>query len=299
MNQFLMKVLGVAALVLAFAAGANAQSPRTWVSANGDDVNPCDRTSPCKTFAGAISKTLAGGEITVLDSGAFGSVTITKAITINGDGALAGILSAGTNAVNVNAGAADVVILRGLSINGAGSGTNGIRFLNGGHLVVENTTIQGFTQRGIDVSLTASRRLTVRDTTIIGGNTSLYVTSTVGTPFVAVSNVALRGASYGINALAGNVDVRESVISQHSVFGVYADGISSISLENTAVIGNEVAVQSQAGAAVYLSDTDVFNNRNGFGCGGGFLASANNNRKANNLGGLAPRCAPNATILVQ
>src|SRR5207237_4548464 len=96
-----------AALTLAagmlYAAPAAAQATRTWVSGVGDDVNPCSRTAPCKTFAGAISKTAAGGEIDALDDGGFGQVTITKSITIDGGGHLASILASGGIGVSVNA----------------------------------------------------------------------------------------------------------------------------------------------------------------------------------------------------
>ena len=102
-----------------FASPAFAQATRTWVSGMGDDANPCSRTAPCKTFAGAISKTAAGGEINVLDSGGFGAVTITKSITIDGAGALASILALNTNGIVIN-GANIVVNLRNLAINGAG-----------------------------------------------------------------------------------------------------------------------------------------------------------------------------------
>src|SRR5208282_2822050 len=101
---------------------ADAQATRTWISGVGDDANPCSRTAPCKTWAGAISKTAAAGEISALDPGGFGAVTITKAITLNGDGDLASILVAGTNGINVSAGATDTVIIRGISINGIGTG---------------------------------------------------------------------------------------------------------------------------------------------------------------------------------
>src|SRR6476661_7240666 len=116
-------LLGIS-LAVGFASGAFAQATRTWVSGVGDDVNPCSRTAPCKTFAGAISKTAPGGEISVLDPGGFGAITITKSITINGTGTLAGILSAGTNGVNVNDSATGtpnsiIVVLRDISINGA------------------------------------------------------------------------------------------------------------------------------------------------------------------------------------
>src|SRR3954465_633053 len=116
-----IQILAASASLFCLAATANAQATRTWVSGVGDDANPCSRTAPCKTFAGAISKTAAGGEISVLDPGGFGVVTINKAITINGDGTLAGILSAGTNGIIVNAGVNDRVVIRNISINGIGT----------------------------------------------------------------------------------------------------------------------------------------------------------------------------------
>src|SRR5438445_11069532 len=129
-------------------SAAYAQASRTWVSGVGDDANPCSRTAPCKTFAGAISKTAAGGEIDALDPGGFGAVTITKAITIDGGGGqVASVLVSGTNGIVVQANAqTDVVILRNLRINGNGPGLNGIRFLSGKDLNVENCFIFCFTQ---------------------------------------------------------------------------------------------------------------------------------------------------------
>src|SRR5512142_1151574 len=118
-SHIVLRGITAAAAALAMAAGlAHAQATRTWVSGVGDDANPCSRTAPCKTFAGAISKTAAGGEINVLDPGGFGSVTITKSITIDGSNALAGVLASGVNGIVVNAGSGDSVILRGLDING-------------------------------------------------------------------------------------------------------------------------------------------------------------------------------------
>ena len=82
---------------------ASAQATRTWVSGVGDDANPCSRTAPCKTFAGAISKTATNGEINCIDPGGFGAVTITKSIQIDCRGVLAGVLVSGTNGIIVNA----------------------------------------------------------------------------------------------------------------------------------------------------------------------------------------------------
>src|ERR1700752_4115761 len=147
MNWRILLAIIVSCFALAFtAAPAQAQATRTWVSGVGDDVNPCSRTAPCKTFAGAISKTAAGGEIDALDPAGFGAVTITKGITIDGGGGqVASILVSGTNGIVVQAGPADVVTLRNLRMNGiegtGAGGLNGIRYLAGAALHVEKCNI--------------------------------------------------------------------------------------------------------------------------------------------------------------
>src|SRR5262245_60102042 len=123
---------------------AHAQATRTWVSGVGDDANPCSRTAPCKTFAGAISKTATGGIINCLDPGGFGTVTITKSITIDCSTTVAGVLATGINGINVNAAATDIVRLRGLDIEGNVSGSTGVNVIQVGALRVENCKIWGF-----------------------------------------------------------------------------------------------------------------------------------------------------------
>lgn len=153
---------------------AAAQATRTWVSGVGDDVNPCSRTAPCKTFAGAISRTAANGEINCLDPGGFGSVTITKSVAIVCDGIGGGILAARTNGIIVNAGDKDKVLLSGLDIHGGGTGSNGVRVLKAGSVVIRNTVIQAFstpTSRGISVEGPAA--VTVADSAIINNTTGL------------------------------------------------------------------------------------------------------------------------------
>ena len=130
-----MRFLFILALAVAGFFGAStgasyAQATRTWVSGVGDDVNPCSRTAPCKTFAGAISKTAAKGEINVLDPGGFGAVTITKSITIRSE-VEAGISAPGTNGIIINALATDKVVLEGLDIDGFGTGLDGVKILAG------------------------------------------------------------------------------------------------------------------------------------------------------------------------
>src|SRR5712691_3917741 len=117
----ILRFLATTALVVGFSTVAHAQASRTWVSGVGDDVNPCSRTAPCKTFAGAISKTAPSGEINVLDPGGFGAVTITKSITISSERFEAGVLVSGTNGIIVSAANTDVVIIKGLDIEGLGT----------------------------------------------------------------------------------------------------------------------------------------------------------------------------------
>jgi hypothetical protein len=280
---------------------AHAQATRTWVSGVGDDVNPCSRTAPCKTFAGAISKTAAGGEISVLDPGPFGSVSINKSLTINGDGSLAGILAtgAGVSGVTVNAGAADVVILRNLSINGAGTGTNGIRYIGGGMLVVDRCTVYGFTN-GINVLLGASGRLVVENSSIEDSTKGVLVNKSGGTPRIDVTmnHVSIRGNTNGIENVHGFTSVTDGTVSQNSGFGVLASG-GAVTVENSMLTSNGTAIQVNTGATIRLSNNGVYDNQLGFVCNGGILASAGNNRKGNNTGGAGTPCAPNAAINVQ
>src|SRR3954447_19627972 len=110
----------LALVALALPASAMGQATRTWVSGVGDDANPCSRTAPCKTFAGAISKTANGGEINCLDPGGFGGVTIGKSLTIKCHYTEGGTLVSGTNGIVINATATDKITLRGIDLNGAG-----------------------------------------------------------------------------------------------------------------------------------------------------------------------------------
>jgi hypothetical protein len=169
-QRVVLSTLAVLTVLLAATAPAFAQATRTWVSGVGDDANPCSRTAPCKTFAGAISKTAAGGEINVLDPGGFGAVTITKSITISSEGFEAGVLVSGTNGIVVSAASTDVIVLRGLDIEGLGTGLDGVKFLTGGALFVEKCTINHFTGSGINFSpgsgSAAAAQLFVTDTIV-------------------------------------------------------------------------------------------------------------------------------------
>jgi hypothetical protein len=293
MNRSVRIAATMVALALVGSSAAYAQATRTWVSGVGDDANPCSRTAPCKTFAGAISKTAAGGEISVLDPGGFGGVTITKSITINGTGTLAGILvGAGANGVIINAGAADVVTLRNISIHGVGATLDGIRFIAGNTLIVDRVDISGIAQDSLDVESASSLKVVVSNSTIRGGATGIQVT---GPSRVEVDNTSIRNAATGIDAQAGSVNVTNSVFSANTFIAFFGTA-GNHTINSSLFTGNNIGVQAQAGATVSASDNSIVDNTFGFGCGGGTLASTGNNRMVNNPSG---GCAPGAVITVQ
>jgi len=289
--------LATLALALIVPSLAHAQASRTWVSGVGDDANPCSRTAPCKTFAGAISKTMAGGEISVLDPGGYGALTITKAITLNGDGTLASVLVSGTNGITINAGANDTVIIRNLSFNGIGTGTNGINFINGGSLLIEKCSFYGFISNTLNISLTAIANVMVKDTSLSGLNQGqgIAVAATVNTIKVSLRNVSMRGFINAVHTVSGFTDISDSQITENSSAGVLADSVSTVSVENSVVSNNGTGAQVQPSATLSLSNNGFYGNTTAFGCGGGTLLSTGDNKKVGPAGG----CAPTGSTTVQ
>ena len=275
--RLLVSVLGVFAICLTLGSAAHAQATRTWVSGVGDDANPCSRTAPCKTFAGAISKTAAGGEINCLDPGGFGAVTITKSITIDGGGTFGSILASLTNGVIVNAGVNDKVILRNLSIHGAGNGLNGIRFLAGGQLSVENSVIFGFTGTGIDVDKTASGNVFVKDTNITKVATGIRLATTAGFIVASIDDVRLEGTTNGLIANTNTfANLRNCSVFQNSTNGIQTAAASTVNVESCVISHNGTGVNAAAGSAVRLSNATIFNNGTGILAGGTVRGFFNN-----------------------
>lgn len=190
-GRLLSVIAGLGMLIAAGATTASAQATRTWVSGVGDDANPCSRTAPCKTFAGAISKTAAGGEISVLDPAGFGAVTITKSISIVADGNEGSILVSGTNGIIINAGVNDQVTLHGLKIEALGTGLNGVKVLQAGEVYVSHMFIRGARGApgcGINVAPSAApTRVYVLKTELVGNNIGVCVTAPNATQAAAVA----------------------------------------------------------------------------------------------------------------
>ncbi|GAB3516113.1 right-handed parallel beta-helix repeat-containing protein [Emticicia fontis] len=265
-----------------YSAKTSAQATRTWVSGVGDDVNPCSRTAPCKTFAGAISKTATGGEINVLDPGGFGAVTITKSITIDGKGTMAHILSSSTNAINIANTAGMTVTIRNLAINGAGTGLNGIKILVPSNVHIENCTISGIIAPGetangngilVDYTTPGSGTLTVKNTTITGpadmNGISVKCSTAVATDKVIafIDNVHLQDIGTGIIAKA---DTEVSVVNSY-----ISNSIIAIS-------------PAAAGSIIRLSNNSIMNNGTGIGTGPGKVISFGNNQITGNTTSAPP-----------
>jgi hypothetical protein len=272
MNKMKVMLNMAGALLACLICGsvAQAQAPRTWVSGVGDDANPCSRTAPCKTFAGAISKTAPNGEIDVLDPGGFGALTITKSITIDGRPVEAGVLVSGTNGIVVTAQPSDKVILRGLDFNGQGTGINGITFTGGAQLSVEGCTIQGFTNNGIDATRTVSGNLYVKDTNITKvGNAGINLTTSGGFLVANIDNVKIEGNPNGIVVGANSfATIANSSIFQNVTNGIQVSGIANV--ESTVVAHNGTGLNaSVSGAQIRISNVGVFNNSTGISAAGG------------------------------
>jgi hypothetical protein len=291
--------LTLAACTIFGSSLAFAQATRTWVSGVGDDANPCSRTAPCKTYAGAISKTATGGEISTLDPGGFGGVTITKSITISGDGTLASVLVSGTNAIIINAPAGHVVTLRNLSIIGLGTGLAGVKLLGGSGLTIENCNIAGFTGAAIDIEPSGAAKVMIRDSSLRTSGTGVQVSQNAGRVDVSIERTTINGSVNGVETLGGFTNVSYSNVSENSGTAILGQNASSLTVEHSMLTNNGVAVIANGTSNVRISDNGVYDNLTGFGCGTGTLASTGDNRKGGNTGGPGPACSPNAIITVQ
>lgn len=283
------------------AVPAFAQATRTWVSGVGDDANPCSRTAPCKTFAGAISKTAAKGEINALDPGGFGAVTITKSITIDGGGFISGVLVSGTNGIVINAGSSDSITLRNLDINGVTTGLNGIHFLAGGNLIVEKVKIYGFSNTGlggINIAPTASSGMvdvTIIDSLINDNNTRAIALTPTGTMVVnaTIDRVTMANNNRGVHATDGtNVTIKNSTLSNNTFYGISAVGSlrdTTVSIDDATIAFNGTSGIHVVGTYVdvNLSNSTVTSNPVAFtSSSGGTINSFGNNMLHGNTSGL-------------
>lgn len=304
------------AMVVLFALPAQAQATRTWVSGVGDDANPCSRTAPCKTFAGAISKTATGGEINVLDPGGFGGVTITKSITITAEGVEAGVLVSGTNAIIIN-GAGAIVHLRGLDIEGLGTGLNGINYLQGSALHVENCVIRAFKAtsagngHGIKFAPSAgANELYVSDSTILNNGGAANGAGVIILPTGAASVKAVfnrvsfdnNNAGLRVDGLSSTGGINASVTggsasgnTNASILSVTGATSTQVMVDGTMISNNGFGPRADgAGATLRFGNTIVTGNGTGMSTvnGGQLLSYGTNQVNGNTSDGIAPPVIP-------
>jgi hypothetical protein len=285
-------------------APASAQATRTWVSGVGDDANPCSRTAPCKTFAGAISKTATAGEIDCLDPAGFGAVTIIKSITIDCSETLGGVLSAGTNGVIVNTPAGSAVHLRGLKINGVNTGLDGVRMIGQGQLHIENSVIQEVTSNGVEFAPNAGSELYITNTLIseTGAEAVLIKSAVAAGSNSVLSRVEITNSASGVvldgagNTLPMNLTLKDSIVSGNSGNGVTVKTVAAASQVRATIVNSTVssnagvgvnangAAASGAGSAIaFLGGSTIFANVTGVSnTGSGVVQSFKNNMISSN-----------------
>jgi len=260
--------------VFAFASIAQAQATRTWVSGVGDDVNPCSRTAPCKTFAGAISKTATNGEINCLDPAGYGAVTITKSITIDCEDTQGSILASLVNGVTVNSSVAHVK-LRGISINGAGNGLNCVRIVSAASVVLDEIVCANFSQHGVSVeNASGALKLAIWNSSFrnnSGNGLNTFVTGT-GSAAVAIESSLFAINGVGVNTGAATVAaIHNSTISNNTT-GIQAGNASSfINSFDNQIVSNTTGVNTIAGATIRLGSNRI--SGNGTGLAGANLLS--------------------------
>ena len=306
---FLMLAFSLPLILLAHVSNAHAQASRTWISGVGDDVNPCSRTAPCKTFAGAIAKTAVNGEINCLDPGGFGSVTITKSLTLDCSQTLGSIVHAGTNGITIpfdSFATSDVrktVRLRGLSMIGFDTGVVGVRITGGTNSInssvfVENCVIDGNfagIARGISDERTGGGELYVTDTMVRNtGATGILISPQAGGTGARIDavldQVRVENSNFGISVGNGaRVIINRSVFAGNTMSGIDAEGPAAaveVNVDRSVSSSNGVGISAVASATIRLSNSDI--SFNGTAINGPTQSFGNNRIFGNGTAGTAP-----------
>jgi hypothetical protein len=299
--------IAVASALFAFSAPAHAQATRTWVSGVGNDADPCSRTAPCKTFAGAISKTAINGIINCIDSGAYGTVTITKSITIDCHDVFASILNGNDQAsltgviINVGVDPKDpwrTVRLRNIDISGNGYGTAGISILAAAAVILEDLEVTGNTKDGIsDKRTEGSTTLTIKNTAV-ANNGGVGINGGAQNNVLVLDNVQSMKNAFGIAlAKTNTATIARSVFSSNTTAGVEADSGAQLMLDDSVVSSNTTGISASGGAVAFANTNLAFN---GTAISGTTTSFGNNRIFGNGAAGVAPTPAgANAPALGQ
>jgi parallel beta helix pectate lyase-like protein len=295
--------LSLALATALLATSAFAQASRTWVSGVGADDNPCSRTAPCKTFAGAFSKTARAGIINTVDPGGFGAVTISKSLTIDGGPFHAGILAAATNGVTINitdfvADPNATVTLRNLDIEGFVTGLRGVRILSAKRVIIDNCRIFGFRGspgRGLDVATSvANVQIVVRNSTIYDNSAQgILVSGVAASPaqLVVEGSTVIHNGSSAIDLLIGaKATVSTSELSQNGSAGVFAEAATTqADVAYTRMTQNIIAASALNSGVIRLYNSQLVQNNTSIN---GNVVSHGNNAVINNNVNTLPALVP-------
>jgi hypothetical protein len=298
-----LKAWLVCVALLVGAASLHAQATRTWVSGVGDDANPCSRTAPCKTFAGAVSKTAEGGEIDALDPGGFGGVTLNKALTIEGThgSGFGSILNASVTGVTINVTTGThvndaVVILRSLYIQGAsqspsGTGTSrGVNYLKGARVFIDDCHFENQTTSGITANLTSQGALFVRDCDFENTKAAITGTTTVPPLFIDVENISVHGNTNGVQYSSNTSGTVTNSFFSRIIGGdaVDAGGNCTVNVTHCHFRSNSTAINAVAGSTIRVNENEFFDNTTALGGTASAIQSGGNNKLAGNGASVTP-----------
>jgi hypothetical protein len=287
--------IAVASALFAISAPAHAQATRTWVSGVGSDADPCSRTAPCKTFAGAISKTAINGIINCIDSGAYGTVTIIHSITIDCHDVFASSLASidGNVGFTINIAAGDpkdpsrTVRLRNIDISGIGAGMTGISIIAATAVILEDMEITGFVKQGInDVRAEAMGSTLSIKNSVIANNAGPGIAAGAQMNTLVLDNVQSNKNAYGLAlAKTNTATIARSVFSHNSTAGIEVDPAGGLMLDSSIVSYNQTGISASGGAVGFANSDIVFNQT----AVSGVTSTFGNNRI---FGNAAPGTAP-------
>jgi hypothetical protein len=295
-------ILGALLALTLHTGSAQAQATRTWVSGVGDDANPCSRTAPCKTFAGAISKTATDGEINCLDPAGYGAVTITKGMTINCEHTLGSVLVSGTNGIVVSppAGQTIKVTLKGLEFEGLGTGINAISMIGQGAILhLHKIQIRKFTTNGINWTPSLASELYVSEAyisecgTAAGTGGILIAPQAGGTTIAAIENVKLENNLNGVvttatNGVGVNVTIKNSTATGSNTgtgFFFNASSTNVVGMLQSIVASNNSVGVAVTNSAVRIGMSAISGNGTGVNGGSGLTSYKNNQIDGNPTNG--------------
>jgi hypothetical protein len=305
-----LATLFVLALGLFITSSVTQAQHRTFVSGTGDDANNCLRTTPCRTFQRAHDQTTAGGEVVALDSAGYGALTITKSITISGEGFRAAVTALSGNGITINAAGA-TVILRELTIAGNGTGVRGVEITDATVVYIERCAINRFTQNGIRYQ--TNNRLFITDTTVrsngVGGlvveapaggtarinvdgsrferngGDGIFLTGTGSIEAIVTNSIMSENGNSGFALTdlgTGRAQISHSTAANNGSSGFFVSNGDELNIEHSVARGNAQSGMGVGSGTIRVSNSVSTNNQRGFqNLGGTFESRGNNTVRGN------------------